>query len=684
MSDAGLSIIGSVEPGFPRREGYGTRAYGNTAPSGPTARWLLVKPDGRVTVFSGKVEYGQNIRTGLAVEVADELRVPLATVDVVLGDTNLTPWDMGTFGSQSTARVGVQLRMAAATAREVLLELASQRLDLPREDLVLRDGSIASKSDPGRAFTYADLVGNEAIERYLDDAAPLNEPGEMTVMRSDVRRIDAISRVTGAAQYAQDVLRPGMLYARILRAPSFGSRAGEVDTTAAEHMPGVVQVVREGDMIAVLAEDDESAERALHVVQAKWEGGFEGSSVDLPRILLETKRDPVSVQQVGDVEEAFTHADNILEETYYAPHITPLPLEPRAAVAEWDGDKLTVWAGTQRPFGLRSELSGMLRVPEANVHVISMEIGGGFGTKSWYPTGVEAAKLARIAGRPVRVAYTRAEDLIEGTCRPAALIQVKSAFRSDGTITAWQFEAIHAGPTGFIAHREANTPYAIENAIATVYCSATLVRVGSYRSLGAALNNFARESHMDEIAAQLKIDPFEFRMRNMSEPRYRHVLEEAANAFGWSPGAAPTNRGFGISLGEDVGSYVATCVEVGIEAKDIRVRRVVTALDCGLVVNPEGVRNQVEGSTVMGIGGALYEAIEIGDGVILNTGLSRYQVPRITDTPDIQVVLAGDPNEPSTGAGEPGIVTIAPAIANAVFDATGQRIRELPLKRQLR
>jgi nicotinate dehydrogenase subunit B len=229
----------------------------------------------------------------------------------------------------------------------------------------------------------------------------------------------------------------------------------------------------------------------------------------------------------------------------------------------------------------------------------------------------------------------------------------------------------------------AETPYGGDVAV-NVYGANTLVRVGSYRSLGAAANHFARESHIDEIASTLDLDPFELRMRNLTDTRYRHVLEAAAARFGWQSGVAPTNRGVGLSIGEDVGSYVATCVELAVEGREIRVRRVVTAIDCGLVVNPEGVRNQVEGSTVMGLGGALYEAIEIGDGSILNTSLSRYQVPRITDTPQIEVVLAGDPSDPSTGAGEPGLVTIAPAVANAVFDATGQRIREMPLKRQLR
>jgi isoquinoline 1-oxidoreductase len=675
--------MGDTSVGFPARMGYGTRAYGNTTPSEPLVRWLLVRPDGRVTAYAGKVEYGQNIRTGLAVEVADELRVRLSDVEVILGDTDQTPWDMGTFGSQSTVRIGTRLRQAAATAREELLELASQLLDLPKEDLLIRDGSVASRADPGRSFSYAELLDGRSIEIEVNEEAPLTAAADFTVMGSDVRRMDAEARVTGQALYAQDVLRPGMLFARILRAPSFGARLVEADTSAAERIPGVSAVVRDGDLIAVLAEDDESADLALSVVQATWEGGAEGSTIDIPRILAETRRDPMTIQEAGDVEEAFRGADHVLEATYYAPHIAPLPMEPRAAVAEWDGDKLTVWAGTQRPFGLRTELAGMFRIPEADVHVISMEIGGGFGTKSWYPAGAEAAKLARIAGRPVRVAYNRQEDATEGTFRPAALIEIKSAFRSDGRITAWQYEAVHAGPMAHIAQREAGTPYAIDNVSVKVCCAKTLVRVGSYRTLGAAANNFGRESHMDEVATALGIDPLELRMRNLTEPRYRRALEAAATRFGWEVNGA-SRPGVGLAIGEDVGTYVATCAELAVEGREIRTRRIVTAIDCGLVVNPEGVRNQVEGATVMALGGALFEAAELGGGVVSNTSLSRYQVPRINDTPEIEVLLVGDPNDPSTGAGEPGLVTVAPALANAVFSATGQRIRELPLRRQLR
>jgi Aerobic-type carbon monoxide dehydrogenase, large subunit CoxL/CutL homologs len=685
VTDAGLSIVGSIAPGFPASDsGYGAKAYGNTQPGLPRARWLLVRPDGNVTAFAGKVEYGQNIRTGLAMEVADELRLPIERVEVVLGDTDLTPWDMGTFGSQSTARVGLQLRLAAAAARETLLELAGNRLDLPAQDLVVSYGAIASKSDASRRLTYADLLAGETIEREIDDELPLTDSADFRLIGSRALRIDAEARVTGRTIYTQDITVPGMLFARILRSPSTESRLVDADTSVAERMPGVVDVIHEGDLLAVLAEDDESADRALGVVRATWEGGDEGSDLDIPTMLIETKRDPLNVQEAGDIADGFRHAEHVLEATYYVPHVSNLPMEPRAAVAQWDGDRLTVWAGAQRPFGLRSELATYFRIPESAVHVIAPDIGGAFGTKSWYPTGLEAARLARAAGRPVRVAYSRQEDTLVGTFRPAALIQVKSAFRSDGIITAWQFDAIHSGPVGYIAQRGSEIPYDVDNIAVMVYCAKSLIRVGSYRSLGGAVNHFASESHIDEIASAVGIDPVEIRLRNLSHPRFRRVLESAAGAFGWQPSAAPSQRGVGVAIGTDVGSFVGTCVEVAIEGTEVKVRRVVTALDCGLTVNPEGAKSQVEGSTMMGLGTALYEAIEVRNGVILNSTLTRYQVPRINNAPDIEVVLVGDAGTPSTGAGEPGIVTIAPAIANAIFDRTGQRLREMPFQRQLR
>jgi nicotinate dehydrogenase subunit B len=681
----GLHIRGVAAVGFPPRPGgYASVAYATTVPSEQPATWLTVHPDSRVTAYAGKVEYGQGIRTGLAMEVADELRLPLSAVEVVLADTDRVPWDMGTFGSQSTARIGLHLRRAAATAREALLELAAGRLDLPVSELVCRDGRIASRHAPTGGLTYGELVAGRSLVRDLDEQAALTPAAEFTVMGRPAPRVDAVARVTGQARYSQDILLPDMLYAAILRPPSYGARLLDLDTAAAERLPGVALVVREDDLVAVLAETDEQAALGLRLLAARWqEPAEQPSHLDMPAILL-AAHEAATTQEAGDPDEGFRLADAVLEATYYVPFVSNAPMEPRAAVAAWEDGRLTVWAGSQRPFGVRAELARYFGLDESRVRVIAPEIGGGFGTKSYYPTALEAARLARAAGQPVRVAYTRAEEMAWTTFRPAALIEVRSGFRADGTIVAWEFRAYHAGQSAFIGRRGSETPYAVPHVRVTVAASDSPLRTGSYRSLGGSVNHFARESHMDEIAAATGIDPVELRLRNLAHPRFRRVLERAAADFGWSAAPAPSRRGVGVALGLDVGSYVAMCVQLDVAGAEVRVERVVTALDCGLVVNPEGARSQVEGSVVMGMGPALTEAIEFHRGAITTASFARYRVPRSNNAPRIEVALVGDADTPSTGAGEPGIVPVAAAIANAVFDRTGRRIRELPIQRHLR
>ena len=686
VADAGLRIVGEVAMGFPPRPGsYASVAYGNARPDAQKATWLVVRPDGSVTAYAGKVEYGQGIRSGLAVEVADELRVALTAVEVLLGDTDTTPWDMGTFGSQSTARVGLQLRKAAATARHELLDLAADRLDLPAADLVCSEGRVASRHAADRSIGYGDLVAGHARSRDIVDDITLTPEHEFTVMGRPAARVDAVERVTGRAEYSQDVIVPGMLFAKVLRRPAYGALLTDVDTTAAEAMPGVVQVARDGHFVAVLAESDEQAELAATTLRGEWEEqAGQPSQCDVPDLLLRTGKDAFTTQEAGAIKDGFASADGVLEASYYIPYVSNVPMEPRAAVAQWADDRLTVWAGTQRPFGLRAELAQHFELDEGRVRVIAPEIGGGFGSKSMYPVALEAARLARAAGRPVRVAYTREEEMVWATVRPAALIQVKSGFTNDGKIVAWQFTAYHAGDRPFIGRRGSDTPYDVPNVNVTVFTSESPLRTGSYRSLGGAVNHFAREVHMDEIAEAVGLDPVELRLRNLTHPRFRKVLDAAAERFGWSGAKQPSKRGVGVALGLDVGSYVAACVQLDVQGSEVKVERVAAALDCGLTVNPDGAINQVEGTIVMGMGTALYEAVDFQGGRMLNASFARYRVPRINNAPAIDVVLVGDEGTPSTGAGEPGIVPIAPAIANAVFDLTGERHRELPIQRHLR
>jgi isoquinoline 1-oxidoreductase len=582
--------------------------------------------------------------------------------------------------------VGVQLRKAAATARQSLLELAADRFDLPVDQLVARDGHVASKDEPSRNASYADLLAGKRVERKVDNDVALTPKAEFTVMGRRNPRIDAVARVTGAAVYSQDVIVPGMLYAKVIRPPSYGAELLELNGAAAETWPGVVAVVRDGELAAVLAETDEAAEFGARLVRAMWrEQTNQPGRWEIPQLLLDSASESITTQEQGSVADGFKQAAHVIESTYFVPYISNAPMEPRAAVAAWANGRLTVWCGSQRPFGVRNDLSRALGIDESEIRVITPEVGGGFGGKSIYPMAIEAARLAKIAGKPVRVAFTRIEETTWATFRPAALIEIKSGFKSDGTLVAWEFRAHHAAKSRpMIGRRGSETPYDVANAFVTVSASEGPLPSGSYRSLGGAVNHFAREVHMDEIAAAVGVDPVELRLRNLSNARYRRVLEAAADHFGWTTAKPPSGKGIGVAIGLDVGSYAATCVELELQGTEVKVNRVSASLDCGLVVNPDGAINQMEGSIVMGLGTALYEAIDVEGGRVLNAGFTRYRVPRINNIPRIDTVLVDNPELPSTGAGEPGIVPIAAACSNAVFDLNGQRIRELPIQRHLK
>lgn len=682
----GLTIRGSSALGLPLPStGYAQHAYGNVSPDFGPATWLRIAADGTVTVYAGKVEYGQGIRWGFAMAAAEELGIEPGDVQIILGDTALVPWDIGTFGSQSTRYTGVQVRRAAAAAREALLEAAAAKLDLPPDQLICSGGRVASRADRSRGLAFRELLDGQRIVREIPEGVSLTRPEEFTVMGSTRPRVDAVQRVTGQATYTQDVLRPGMLFARVLRPVSYGATLLRVDDSVARRMPGVVDVVNDAGLVAVLAENDQQADAAHDALDAEWEerpGSI--SQWDLPALLAEGSHDPVVTQERGDIDRALGQAEHRLEATYYIPYIPVAPMEPRAAVAEWQGDSLTVWAGTQRPFGIRGELAQAFELDEARVHIIVPEIGGGFGGKSIYRPALEAARLARIAGRPVRVAYSRSEEMTWSTFRPAALITIRSGFDGSGRITAWDYHATHTTTNRpMIGQRGSETPYDVADVRCVAASGIAPLRPGSYRSLGCAVNHFARECHIDEIAAAVGVDPVEFRLKNLIDSRYRAVLEAAAAEFGWKTAAAPSGRGHGVAIGLDVGSYAAECVAIEVQGKEIVVNRVSSAIDCGLVFNPEGVRSQMEGAIMMGLGSALFEAAEFENGRLLNGNFARYRVPRINQTPAISVALVGAQANPSTGAGEPGIVPIAPAIANALFDRTSKRIRELPLQRQL-
>ena len=466
--------------------------------------------------------------------------------------------------------------------------------------------------------------------------------------------------------------RPGMVHARMIRPPRYGATLAAVDSTSAEALPGV-KVVTDGNFLGVVAPGTEESARAAALVKCTWVGGGDESAATLFEDLKKTAESGSGDPAIGNVERAVAEAAQRFESTYTVAYIAHCPLEPRAAVAEWSGDALTVWTGTQRPFGVQGELADALHIPKDRVRVIVPDTGSGYGGKHTGDAAVEAARLAKAAGKPVKLVWTREDEMTWAYFRPAGVIDIRSAVGADHRITAWEFHNYNSGGSGI------RTPYDIANQRVVFHQATSPLRQGSYRGLAATANHFARETHMDEIAAAIGEDPLAFRLRNLRDERISAVLKAAADRFGWQARKRSAGGGFGLAAGTEKGGYVAACAEVAVKGRDVQVVRVVVSFECGSIVNPDGLRNQVEGAIVQGLGGALFEAIAFEGGRIGNAKFADYRVPRFRDTPSIDTVLLNRTDLPPAGAGETPIVAIAPAVGNAIFDATGIRLRSLPM-----
>jgi nicotinate dehydrogenase subunit B len=637
--------------------------------------WLHIGEDGTVTAYTGKVDVGQGSRTELTQVVAEELRIPVASVRMVMGDTDLVPYDMGTFGSQTTPQMVPRLRRAAAAAREVLIDLAAAAWSVDRKELVAADGKVAHPSSK-HSSAYGPLSKGQKIATAIPDDVSTTPTDQWKTEGQPVAKVDGRSFVTGQHKYASDMNLPDMLHGKVLRPPAFHATLDSADTKEAEGMPGVT-VVRDGNFMGVAAPNESDAMRAVAAIRAEWKSEPQPSSREIFDYLKKnsTGGDGRSGYSVGSMEEGLAAADKKLTQNYTVAYIAHAPLEPRAAAAEWKDDKLTVWTGSQRPFGVRAELATAFRIPETNVRVIVPDTGAGYGGKHSGEAAVEAARLAKAAGKPVKVVWTREEEFTWAYFRPAGAIDISSGARSDGTITAWEFHNYNSGGSGI------RTPYEVANQRIEFHPVESPLRQGSYRALAATANHFARETHMDELARLVKMDPLEFRRKNLKDARLGAVLDAAARSFGWGKTKASPGQGFGIAGGSEKGGYVATCAAVSVDraAGTVKVVRVVTAFECGTIINPDNLKNQVEGAVIMGIGGALFEAIEFENGRILNPHFSTYRVPRFTDAPALETVLIDRKDLPSAGAGESPILTLAPAVGNAIFDATGIRLRSLPM-----
>lgn len=686
---AGLvfSVRGSVSLAQDRPGRRGDRGDGG----GKIAERLHIAPDGAITVLTGKVEVGQGSRTQLTMAAAEELRVPVERIQLVMADSALVPDDGGTSGSRTTPSTVPQVRRACAAARELLLQAAASEWQAAPDSLKVEDGKVLGAA-PGQVLSFGDIVSRKFKDGFQEEIAPGVSAASASgwkVLGTSVPRVGAEAIVTGAHRYPSDIALPGMLHGSILRPPAIGSRLVELDLAPARALEGVVPV-RDGDFAGVAAPTSLRARQAVEALAktARWEGSPpKSSSEDLYAHLKESasaagggsggRRDASGER--GSVEDGLASASKVLRESYRAAYIQHAPMEPRAAVAEWKDGALTVWTGTQNPDRVRGQLAESLRLPREKVRVIVPDTGGGFGGKHTGETAIEAARLALEAKRPVSLQWTREEEFTWAYFRPAGLMELAAGLNAAGEIVAWEHINYNSGGSAVA------TPYEIPNSRTRFRPSDAPLRQGSYRALASTANVFARECFMDELAAAAGADPLAFRLRHLKEGRLRAVLEAAAKRFDWDGRRKAVEgsktRGVGLSCGTEKGSYAAACVEVALEESGrFRVVEVCQAYECGAIQNPANLRAQVEGSIIQGLGGALREEILFKEGKVLNPSFSRYRVPRFKDVPRLDIVLVDRKDLPSVGGSETPIIAVAPATANALAGPAGVRFRALPLR----
>jgi nicotinate dehydrogenase subunit B len=643
--------------------------------------FLWIAEDGTVSCYTGKIEMGQGIITSLAQELADELDVEVSKVKMVMGDTELCPWDMGTFGSMTTRFFGPPMRAAAAEARAILLQLGAERLGIPVDRLEVNNGVISDQSDNKKKVTYAELTKGKKIEKHLDIKINVKDYTKFRVVGKPYLRQDAHLKVTGQAKFSGDMLSAETLYARVLHPPSHGAKLVSVDTSDAEKIEGI-KVVKEGDFVAVLHKNRDKADEAI--VKLKAEYSFDEMNVNDKTIfdhLLSVASNGNLIGNKGDLATGRQLSDTLIDSTFYNSYVAHSPMEPHTAAARMEDGKMTIWSSTQRPFGTQETVSRELGIPIEKVRVLTPFVGGGFGGKSAGLQASEAARIAKLTGKPVMVAWTRDEEFFYDTFRPAAVVKITAGMSKAGKINLWDYHTYFAGDRG------SDTIYDVPNYHTTSYSSrsntikAHPFGTGPWRAPGNNTNTFARESQISIMAAKAGIDPLEFRLKNLNDERMIGVLKAVADLFGYTPGKNPSGRGYGIACGTDVGSYVAHIAEVKVDKNTghVQVLRVACAQDMGLCINPEGATIQMEGCITMGLGYCFTEEIQFEGGKIANHNFDSYDLPRFSWLPKITTKILDKKDQPPQGGGEPAVICMGGLIANAIYDATGARLYQLPM-----
>ena len=692
---------------------------GSLATSPYLDSWIRIDADGGITVYTGKAELGQGFKTAFQQIAAEELDVPFTSLKVVTADTKLTANEGYTSGSHSMQDSGTAIQNAAAQARAILVEEAAKRLDLPAENLRTENGAVIAPD--GRKLSYGELVAADRLHVQAQPASKLKDPAAFKVMGKSIPRVDIPAKVTGGVAYVQDLRLPGMVHARVVRPPSYGAQLVDCDAAAVEKLPGVVKVVRDGNFLAVVAKGEFQAVKAMHALSAaaKWKENAQlPKQDDLPSLLTTTLASKDSV--IFERSNPSASSRKTIEATYTRPYQAHGSIGPSCAVAQFTDGAMTVWSHTQGVYPDRAAIAEMLRVPPASVRVMHVEGSGCYGHNGADDAAADAALIARaLPGVPVRVQWSREQEHAWEPFGPAMVTKLKASIGDDGKIADWNFEvwsnthSMRPGGAGcLLAAQHMAQPFAVpaarplplpegggdRNAIPIyTFPNAHVVhhflpdmpiRISAMRALGAYHNVFSIESFMDELADLAGADPVEFRLKHLDDPRGRDVIAKAAEGFGWKKGQkAPQDRGFGFAFAryKNLAAYcaIASEVEVNRETGRARLVRAVAAVDSGQVVNPDGLTNQIEGAIMQSTSWTLYERVTFDESRITSVDWQTYPILRFDAVPEkIEVHIINQPGKPFLGSGETGQGPAAASLANAIANATGKRLRNLPLTRK--
>ena len=673
--------------------------------------FLAIDATGKVTVFSGKVDLGTGIYTALTQIAAEELSVPMDKVEMIQGDTLLTPDQGPTYGSLSIQVGGMQLRQAAATAREALLGRAAEKLGMAKDKLDAKDGQIMPLGG-GTSISYGQLVDGQHFEMKVDAKAPAKNPASYTIVGTSVSRLDIPGKVTGKFTYMQDFKRRGMLHARVVRPAAIKATLLSVDDSEAKRIPGFVQTVRKDNFLAVVAKNEWAAIRAAGAVKAQW-SDWQGLP-DKAKLWEHVRNTKINkdeeLQKTGDAAQALRTGSRTLSATYdFAIH-THGSLGPSCAVAEFTGGKLTCWTASQATHLLRKQMANMLQMAEADVRCIYLEGSGCYGRNGHEDAAADAALLAKELGKPVRVQWMRADEHGWDPKGPPTLLDYRAALDDKGNPLAWESEVFIPDRPNQIAvtlvaaelaglpkeeahpgniHQSLAIPYTIPNIKATAHWLAeTPFRPSWIRTPGRMQNTYGNECFLDECAAAAGVDPLEYRRRNLKDPRGLEMLERLAKLANWQPnssrqsasGDMVTGRGLSYVKYELVRTYVGVVADVTVNRKTgkIKVERFYVAHDCGQIINPDGLKNQIEGNIVQTVSRTLIEDLQFSRSTVTSIDWKTYPILTFPDVPEVVIDLIDRPSEKPWGAGEPTAAVVPSAISNAVYDAIGVRLRSVP------